>query len=165
MSETLNSTATVVDQQQLAEQLLAQAREQGGDLNGPKGLLNQLRKNVLDAEAHARCASRLGSTWQRVRHLRLSTGPVCSYSGPLHRVDLWRLLPRACAIELSWDEVDPAQALALAPHASLDLSGPAGKVDPLPIDHQPHCRSSSRTFEISTRCHGLRSQPDENDCV
>jgi hypothetical protein len=39
MSETLDPMATVVDQQQLAEQLLAQAREQGVDLIGPNGLL------------------------------------------------------------------------------------------------------------------------------
>jgi len=48
MSETLESVATEVDQRQLAEQLLAQAKEQGVELVGPNGLLNQLTKNVLD---------------------------------------------------------------------------------------------------------------------
>ncbi len=48
MSETLDPMATVVDQQQLAEQLLAQTREQGVDLIGRNGLLNQLTKSVLE---------------------------------------------------------------------------------------------------------------------
>ena len=48
MSETLDPMATVVDQQQLAEQLLAQTREQGVDLIRTNGLLNQLTKSVLE---------------------------------------------------------------------------------------------------------------------
>ena len=40
MSETLKSVAIDVDQRQLAEQLLAQAKEQGIELVGPNGLLN-----------------------------------------------------------------------------------------------------------------------------
>ena len=47
MSETLESVAIDVDQKQPAEQLLAQAKEQGVELVGPNGLLNQLTKNVL----------------------------------------------------------------------------------------------------------------------
>ena len=39
---TVDPMVTVVDQQQLAGQLLAQAREQRVDLIGPNGLLNQL---------------------------------------------------------------------------------------------------------------------------
>ncbi|MDG5783678.1 IS256 family transposase, partial [Mycolicibacterium fortuitum] len=42
MSETLESMAIDVDQRQLAEQLLAQAKERGIELVGPNGLLNQL---------------------------------------------------------------------------------------------------------------------------
>jgi putative transposase len=37
-----------VDHKQLAEQLLAQVKEQGVELVGPNGLLNQLTKNVLE---------------------------------------------------------------------------------------------------------------------
>lgn len=48
MSETLESVVDAVDQKKLAEQLLAQAKEQGVDLLGPDGLLNQLTKNVLE---------------------------------------------------------------------------------------------------------------------
>lgn len=45
MTETLDPMAeTEVDQKQLAEQLLAQAKEQGVELMGPNGLLNQLTK-------------------------------------------------------------------------------------------------------------------------
>ena len=48
MSETLESVAIDVDHKQLAEQLLAQVKEQGVELVGPNGLLNQLTKNVLE---------------------------------------------------------------------------------------------------------------------
>ena len=44
MTETLPSMADEVDPQQLAEQLLAQAKAQGVDLVGPDGLLNRLTK-------------------------------------------------------------------------------------------------------------------------
>ena len=54
MTETLDSMAeTEVDQKQLAEQLLAQAKEQGVELMGPNGLLNQLTKNVLETALDA----------------------------------------------------------------------------------------------------------------
>jgi transposase-like protein len=49
-----------VDQQQLAEQLLAQAKEQGVDLVGPNGLLNQLTKNVLETALEAEMSEHLG---------------------------------------------------------------------------------------------------------
>ena len=49
-----------VDQQQLAEQLLAQAKEQGVDLVGPDGLLNQLTKNVLETALDAEMTEHLG---------------------------------------------------------------------------------------------------------
>ncbi len=51
MSETLESVAIDVDHTELAEQLLAQAKEQGVELVGPNGLLNQLTKNVLEVSA------------------------------------------------------------------------------------------------------------------
>ena len=60
MSETLESVATEVDQRQLAEQLLAQAQEQGVELVGPNGLLNQLTKNVLEIALDAEMAEHLG---------------------------------------------------------------------------------------------------------
>lgn len=49
-----------IDQQQLAEQLLAQAKEQGIDLVGPDGLLNQLTKNVLETALEAEMDDHLG---------------------------------------------------------------------------------------------------------
>nr|WP_241032544.1 IS256 family transposase [Rhodococcus pseudokoreensis] len=52
--------ATEVDQKQLAEQLLAQAKEQGVDLMGPDGLLNQLTKNVLETALDAEMTEHLG---------------------------------------------------------------------------------------------------------
>src|SRR5215472_8119167 len=60
MSETLESVANEVDQRQLAEQLLAQAKEQGVELVGPNGLLNQLTKNVLETALDAEMAEHLG---------------------------------------------------------------------------------------------------------
>lgn len=60
MSETLESMATDVDQRQLAEQLLAQAKEQGVELVGPNGLLNQLTKNVLETALDAEMTEHLG---------------------------------------------------------------------------------------------------------
>src|SRR6185295_6627894 len=60
MSETLESVATEVDQRQLAEQLLAQAKEQGVELVGQNGLLNQLTKNVLETALDAEMAEHLG---------------------------------------------------------------------------------------------------------
>lgn len=49
MSETLDPVATTdLDHRQLAEQLLAQAKEPGVDLVDPNGLLNQLTKDVLE---------------------------------------------------------------------------------------------------------------------
>ncbi|RGE20999.1 IS256 family transposase, partial [Leucobacter sp. wl10] len=41
-------TGEIIDQKDLAERLLAQAKEQGVSLVGPGGLLNQLTKNVLE---------------------------------------------------------------------------------------------------------------------
>ena len=42
-------TGEIIDQKELAERLLAQAKEQGVSLVGPGGLLNQLTRNVLTA--------------------------------------------------------------------------------------------------------------------
>jgi hypothetical protein len=60
MTETLDPVANEVDPQQLAAQLLAQAKEQGVDLVGPNGLLNQLTKNVLETALDAEMTEHLG---------------------------------------------------------------------------------------------------------
>ncbi len=60
MSETLESVAIDMDQKQLAEQLLAQAKQQGIELMGPNGLLNQLTKNVLETALDAEMSEHLG---------------------------------------------------------------------------------------------------------
>ena len=61
MTETLDPmAATEVDQRQLAEQLLAQAKEQGVELMGPNGLLNQLTKNVLETALDAEMTEHVG---------------------------------------------------------------------------------------------------------
>lgn len=60
MTETLDSVTSDVDQHELAEQLLAQAKEHGIDLVGPDGLLNQLTKNVLETALDAEMTEHLG---------------------------------------------------------------------------------------------------------
>ncbi|WP_370871426.1 IS256 family transposase [Pseudarthrobacter niigatensis] len=56
----MDPMATDVDQQELAQQLLAQAKEQGIDLVGPGGLLNRLTKNVLETALEAEMDEHLG---------------------------------------------------------------------------------------------------------
>lgn len=53
-------TGELIDQKDLAERLLAQAKEQGVSLVGPGGLLNQLTKNVLEAALEAELTEHLG---------------------------------------------------------------------------------------------------------
>ena len=60
MSETLDLVAIELNQRQLAEQLLAQAKEQGVELVGPNGLLNQLTKTVLETALDAEMTEHLG---------------------------------------------------------------------------------------------------------
>ena len=60
MTETLESVAIDVDHKQLAEQLLAQAKEHGVELVGPNGLLNQLTKKVLETALDAEMTEHLG---------------------------------------------------------------------------------------------------------
>jgi putative transposase len=60
MAETLEPVTDEVDQQRLAEQLLAQAKAQGVELVGPNGLLNQLTKNVVETALDAEMTEHLG---------------------------------------------------------------------------------------------------------
>jgi putative transposase len=63
MTETLEPVAAAkeeVDQEQLAQQLLAQAKEQGVELVGPDGLLNQLTKRVLETALEEEMSEHLG---------------------------------------------------------------------------------------------------------
>lgn len=60
MSETLDPMATDVDHHELAQQLLAQVKEQGIELIGPYGLLNRLTKNVLETALEAEMDDHLG---------------------------------------------------------------------------------------------------------
>ena len=62
MTDTIDAEMAdeVVDQQQPAEQLLAQARMQGVDLVGPGGLLIQITKRVLEAALEAKMFEHLG---------------------------------------------------------------------------------------------------------
>ena len=53
-------TTDIVDQKQLAEQLLEQAKEQNIELVGPGGLLGQLTKNVLETALDAELSEHLG---------------------------------------------------------------------------------------------------------
>jgi putative transposase len=53
-------TTDIVDQEQLAEQLLEQAKEQNIELVGPDGLLGQLTKSVLETALDAEMSEHLG---------------------------------------------------------------------------------------------------------
>ncbi|WP_150461688.1 IS256 family transposase [Nesterenkonia ebinurensis] len=53
-------TGEIIDQKRLAEQLLAQAKEQNIDLVGPDGLLNDLTKTVLETALDAEMTDHLG---------------------------------------------------------------------------------------------------------
>lgn len=53
-------TGEIIDQKELAERLLAQAKEQGVRLTGPGGLLSQLTKNVLETALNAELTEHLG---------------------------------------------------------------------------------------------------------
>jgi transposase-like protein len=53
-------TTDIVDQKELAEQLLEQAKEQNIELVGPGGLLGQLTKNVLETALDSEMSEHLG---------------------------------------------------------------------------------------------------------
>lgn len=53
-------TTGIVDQKELAEQLLEQAKEQNIELVGPDGLLGQLTKGVLETALDAEMSEHLG---------------------------------------------------------------------------------------------------------
>lgn len=53
-------TVDIADQKELAEQLLAQAKEQSIELVGPDGLLGQLTKNVRETVLDAEMSEHLG---------------------------------------------------------------------------------------------------------
>jgi putative transposase len=52
--------APAIDEQSVAEQLVAQAREKGIELVGPNGLLSQLTKRVLETALEAEMTDHLG---------------------------------------------------------------------------------------------------------
>ena len=60
MTEIMNDVANQVDTQQIAAQLLAQASEEGVELVGPNGLLNQLTRQVLESALEAEMDEHLG---------------------------------------------------------------------------------------------------------
>lgn len=54
-------TGEIIDQKDVAERLLAQAREQGVSLVGPGGLLSELTKQVLETALETELTEHLGS--------------------------------------------------------------------------------------------------------
>ena len=53
-------TGEIIDQKEIAQRLLAQAKEQGVSLTGPGGLLGELTKNVLETALEAELTEHLG---------------------------------------------------------------------------------------------------------
>jgi len=60
MTETIAVVPDRVDQQQLAQQLVAAARAEGVELVGPGGLLTGLTKTVLETALEAEMSEHLG---------------------------------------------------------------------------------------------------------
>jgi len=60
MTETIESMVTQIDQLQLAQQLVEQARAEGVELIGPGGLLTGLTKSVLETALEAEMSEHLG---------------------------------------------------------------------------------------------------------
>jgi len=60
MTETIESMVTPIDQMQLAQQLVEQARAEGVELIGPGGLLTGLTKSVLETALEAEMSEHLG---------------------------------------------------------------------------------------------------------
>ncbi len=53
-------TGEIIDQKELAQRLLVQAKDQGVSLAGPGGLLTQLTKNVLETALEAELTEHIG---------------------------------------------------------------------------------------------------------
>ena len=60
MTETIESMAAQIDQQQLAQELVEQARAEGVELVGAGGLLTRLTKSVLETALEAQMTEHLG---------------------------------------------------------------------------------------------------------
>jgi hypothetical protein len=60
-------TGEIIDEKKLAQQLLAQAREQGVGLIGPGGLLSGLTKTVLETALEAASPSTWATSMARPR--------------------------------------------------------------------------------------------------
>lgn len=67
MTDTIESMATPIDQLQLAQQLVEQARAEGIEVIGPGDLLTGLTKSVLETEMN----EHLGIRWEQRRQLPL----------------------------------------------------------------------------------------------
>ena len=60
MTETIEPMAAQIDQQQLAQELVEQARAEGVELVGAGGLLTRLTKSVLETALEAEMTEHLG---------------------------------------------------------------------------------------------------------
>ena len=60
MTETIEAMPSTIDQQQLAQDLVEQARAEGVELIGPGGLLTGLTKTVLETALEAEITEHLG---------------------------------------------------------------------------------------------------------
>ena len=78
MSETLEPVATEVDQQQLAEQLLAQAKEQGVELVGPNGWPG---RRLLGRSPRGRATEHGGSRCPRRRKISCWVSSTAHFPG------------------------------------------------------------------------------------
>lgn len=140
MSETLEAVANkdAAETKKLAEQLLAQAKEQGTDLVGPGGLLNELTKTALETaleaemtehvgyEKHDPARRRTGNSRNGTRSKTVVCAPVsAAFTIDGIRALLLRLIDPSVLIEDDPLSVDPtlnpfdvANGFAEPPHSS-----------------------------------------------
>lgn len=105
-----------IDQKELAEQLLQQAREQNIELVGPDGLLGQLTKNVLETALDAEMSEHLGYD----RHDPAGRGSGNSRNGTRAKTVLTEIGP--VEIEVPRDTASTSRA-ADRPQAPAPLDG------------------------------------------
>jgi transposase-like protein len=174
MSETMDPMATEMDQQELAQQLLAKAKEQGIDLVGPDGLLNRLTKNVLETALEAEMDEHLGYEKHDVAGRRSGN----SRNGTRTKTvltEIWELaVVQTCIVHLIrntfryaarqyWDElardlrpVYTAPSEAAAKERFVDFSGKwAGSTRRLPGCGRTPGVNSCRSWTMTSKSGGL----------
>jgi hypothetical protein len=158
MAETLEPVANEVDQQQLAQELLAQAREQGVDLVGPNGLLNQLTKQVLETALEAEMTEHLGYD----KHDAAGRGSGNSRNGTRSKTVITEIGPVEIVVPRdtasSFDPADRAQAATPADRGGRDRAVGFDAT----VGEGPDHRGDRRALRRRLRCDDLEGHDLED---